>query len=62
MWAASPGFQSRALLLLLLLFFFFLMFIYLERERGRERILSRLRAVSTEPNTGLELTNCESMT
>ena len=26
------------------------------RERGRERIPSRLRAVSTEPNTGLTLT------
>ena len=31
-------------------------------ERGRERISSRLRAVSTEPDTGLELTNYEIMT
>ena len=32
------------------------------RERGRERIPSRLRAVSAEPDTGLELVNCEIMT
>ena len=32
------------------------------RERGRERIPSRLCAVSTEPNTGLEVTNREIMT
>ena len=47
---------------------FFLMFIYLfwerekceqgrGRQRGRERIPSRLLTVSAEPNTGLELTN-----
>ena len=30
------------------------------RERGRERILSRLRTVSTEPSArGLKPTNCE---
>ena len=29
------------------------------RERGRKRIPSSLRAVSTEPNVGLLLTNCE---
>ena len=29
------------------------------RERGRERIPSRLRAVSTEPDVGLELTKRE---
>ena len=29
------------------------------RERGRERIPSRLHAVSTEPNTGLDPTNSE---
>ena len=54
----------------------FLKFIYLfwERERERERenrggagregerIPSRLHTVSTEPNVGLELTNCEIMT
>ena len=31
-------------------------------ERGRERIQSRLHAVSSEPNVGLDLTNCEIMT
>ena len=33
-----------------------------ERERGRERIPSRLYTVSVEPDAGLELTNCEIMT
>ena len=53
--------------------FFFLMFIYFwERENvrawgegaesGRHRIWSRLYAVSTEPNVGLELVNWEIMT
>ena len=32
------------------------------RERGRERISSRLHVVSTEPDAGLELTSCEIMT
>ena len=32
------------------------------RERGRERISSRLRAVSSEPDVGLDLMNCEMMT
>ena len=32
------------------------------RERGRERIPSRLCAVSTEPNAKLELTKHEIMT
>ena len=32
------------------------------RERGRERIPSRLPIVSTEPNVELELTNHEIMT
>ena len=52
---------------------FFSLFIYFERERERvsregqrererERIPSRLRTVSTEPHTGLELTNHEIMT
>ena len=43
--------------------------IYFEREckgrraeRGRERIPGRLHTVSTEPHTGLKLTNCEIMT
>ena len=42
------------------------MFIYLEtvcveegKERGRERIPSRLHADSAEPNTKLDPTNCE---
>ena len=33
-----------------------------ERERGRARIPSRLRAVSTEPDAGLDLTDREIMT
>ena len=33
-----------------------------EHREMRERIPSRLRAVSIEPNTGLDLTNGESMT
>ena len=32
------------------------------RERGRHRIRSGLRAVSTAPDAGLELTKCEIMT
>ena len=41
------------------------MFINFGGEKGqreRERILSRLGAVSTEPHAGLELTNHEIMT
>ena len=49
------------------------MFIYFERDREkqrmnggrgreRERIPSRVHAVCTEPDAGLELTNCEIMT
>ena len=33
-----------------------------ERERGRERIPSRLHTISAEPDVGLDLTNCEIMT
>ena len=33
-----------------------------QRETGRERIPSRFHTVSTEPEVGLELTNCEIMT
>ena len=59
-------------------FFFFIKFIYLERrgegereymhasrgeaEEGRERILSRLHAASTDPDAELKLTNREIMT
>ena len=32
-----------------------------ERERGRERIPSRLHTVSAEPDMGLEFMNCEIM-
>ena len=32
------------------------------REKGRQRIPSRLRAVSAEPDVGLELTDREIMT
>ena len=31
-------------------------------KKRRHRILSRLHAISTEPNGGLVLTNCEIMT
>ena len=51
---------------------FFLMFLFIlrervsagegQRERGRERIPSRLCAVSAEPDAGLDLTTCEIMT
>ena len=57
------------------LFFFLIVCLFIEREtgskqgRGRERegdteseAGSRLRAVSTEPDMGLEPTNCEIMT
>ena len=33
-----------------------------EEWRERERIPSRLHAVSVEPDVGLKLTNCETMT
>ena len=33
-----------------------------ERERGRERISSRLHTISMEPDVGLKLMNCEIMT
>ena len=33
-----------------------------ETERQRERLPSRLHAISTEPNAGLELTNREIVT
>ena len=33
-----------------------------QRETGRDRIPSRLHTVSVEPDTGLELMNCEVMT
>ena len=33
-----------------------------QRERGRERIPSRLRTISTEPDAGRGLTNREIMT
>ena len=52
------------------------LFIYFERERARKSVWgggqregdteseagSRLRAISTEPDAGLELVNCEIMT
>ena len=53
--------------LLELIFFSVYLFIFeRKRERGKERarqrILSRLRAVNTKPDVGLELTNYEIMT
>ena len=64
------------LTMLLYLFFFFLMFLFIferetawveEEQREREGDIeseagSRLWAVSTEPDTELELMNCEIMT
>ena len=53
------------------LFFIFFMLIHFEREHTREqgreerkgeRIPSRFHTVSTEPNSGLDLTNCEILT
>ena len=44
-------------------FFFLNVYLFILRERvrqrGRERIPSRLLAVNTEPDAGLELTNHE---
>ena len=61
-----------ALTFSIFILFFFLKFIYFEREgkyklgrdreRQRERIPSRLHAVSMKPNVGLDFTNCEIMT
>ena len=53
-----------------LLFFFKFIYLFWERqstrvgeaERGRDRIPSRPCTISTEPDAGLELTNCEIMT
>ena len=46
-----------------ILLFFFNVYLFIERERaGKERIPSRLHALSTEPNIGLDLTNEEIMT
>ena len=42
-----------------LILFIFLMFIF---ERGRQRIPSRLCAISTKPDVGLQLTSHEIMT
>ena len=64
-WGSSLFFFS------LLMFYLFLRMRETEHERGRGREIerdtesetgSRLQAVSTEPNTGLEPTNCEVMT
>ena len=33
-----------------------------QRERGRERIPSRLQVISAKPDAGLKPTNCEIMT
>ena len=68
-------FFSYLSILGLLIFFFFFNFVYFEtegenmhareeetRERKRERIPTRLCAVSAEPNVGLDLTNHEIMT
>ena len=38
------------------------LFIYFERDGERERIPSRLRAVRSEPDAGLGLTNREIVT
>ena len=67
----DDGFMEK--FLFFLFFFKFILFIYFERVREREntgegrtereeRIPSRLCTVSTEPNTGLHLTNSKIMT
>ena len=66
-WALSLECVSVALGWSEMCISFFFKFIYFERrgraerERGRERIPSRLHTVSAEPNVGLELTNHEIM-
>ena len=60
----------RRAVLLYMLFYFYLFISERERarawaregQRGRERIPSRVHAVSTGPDVGLDLTNCESVT
>ena len=64
--------QLRLLSKLFECFFFFNVYLFILKERvfeqgrgtemGRERIPSRLCAVSTEPDAGLDLTNHEIMT
>ena len=60
--------QKRVKMSMLIKKNFFLMFILRETERmqagkeRRERIPSKLHAVSTEPNAGLKLTNHEIIT
>ena len=58
--SAEVGFLLRMTSYFIL--FFQSLFIYFERHRERDRILSRLHATSAEPNLGLKLTNCEIMT
>ena len=55
----SSSFNIRAILASLIFIFYFLILknVYLERERGRERIPSRLHTVFIEPNMGLKPTN-----
>ena len=72
---STEGFRKTLLKGVIGRFYFFLMFIFLflrerkntsgegaERERVRKRIQSRVCAVSREPDSGLETTNCEIMT
>ena len=70
--AGTEGGQDSKVSVLLVLFFFFQVYLFImflresrqkrDRERGRERIPSRLCAVRAEPNTGLDLMNHEIMT
>ena len=58
---ASPG-NCRAIFSFLFKLYLFILSGRGQRERGRERIPSRLHTVSVELDAGLEPTNCEIMT
>ena len=70
-WASFKSQEWRVTTMYVFFLKFLNLFIYFGRERAnrvgseggeRERIPSRLHTVSAEPDTGLELTNCDTMT
>ena len=73
-WISKDTEEQKELIIYIHNICIYFKFVYLERKRGcageqekgrerrRERIPSRLHAVSTEPNVGLDPTNCEIMT